>query len=309
MFHRLLLTALCLSQAPLSQASRRERCATLWLEPYANLTSVSDYQAAWAGLAAASSGRCYVAAGSTYALKHNGTLGYADTAAGEGLDGVLFERFGFPALRSLNITATALVYVTHTDGIAAMLANPQPFIDALLEKAATHGLVGFDIDYEPQGDDRPLLSEGRKVGGGTDFMSFLSSLAQQMAARGLTRLTIDVGGCPSFFAFDCARASGIAGLTFANTMDSFNVNGVAGMQKLVSSDGAQLGAKWAPGFEPNNLGEATFRDVMAWLASPAACATPTSCPIGIASWQVRESNTGPQPEWLWDAVNTFLDAP
>ena len=45
------------------------------------------------------------------------------------------------------------------------------------------------------------------------------------------------------------------------------------------------------------------------LASPAACATPAACPRTIATWEVRESNTGPQPQWLFDAVGAFLAAP
>jgi len=273
------------------------------------LTSVEDYVNAWSGLAAAGAGRCYIAAGSAYALKHNGTLGYADTPAGEGTNGVLMERFGFPALRTLNVTATALVYVTHTDGIAAMLANPQPFIDALLATAEAQGLSGFDLDYEPQGAYGIASVAPVAPGADAAFMVFLSSLASRMAARGLAHLTIDIGGCPSFYGFDCTQARAIANLSFANTMDAFNVGGIADLQRLVPTDGAQLGSKWAPGFEPNNLGEATFREVMAWLATPAACATPGACPRSIASWQVHESNVGPQPAWLWEAVNSFLDAP
>jgi hypothetical protein len=244
-----------------------------------------------------------VAAGSAYALKHNGSLGYADTSAGEGNDGVLMERYGFPALRRLNITATALVYITHTDGIAAMLAEPQPFIDALLAVAEREQLAGFDLDYEPQG-----VYEGREGGGeAAAFMAFLSSLAAQMAARGLPRLTIDIGGCPSFFGFDCAGS--LANLAAANTMDAFNVRGVADMPALVRTDGAQLGARWAPGFEPASVGEAQFAAIMAWLATPAACAQQGACPRSIASWAAREYNTGPQPAWLWQEVNTVLDAP
>jgi hypothetical protein len=276
------------------------RCATWWLEPYSNLTSVSAYVDAWSGLAAAGRGRCYVAAGSAYALKHNGSLGYADTPAGEGNDGVLMERYGFPALRQLNITAiTALVYITHSDGIAAMLAQPQPFIDALLAVAEREQLAGFDLDYEPQG--APSRTEAAA------FMAFLSSLAAQMAARGLARLTIDIGGCPTFYSFDCAGA--LANVSAANTMDAFNVRGVADMPALVRTDGAQLGARWAPGFEPASVGEAQFSAIMAWLATPAACAQQGACPRSIASWAAREYNTGPQPAWLWQAVNTFLDAP
>ena len=38
-----------------------------------------------------------------YALKLNGSLGYADTAAGEGLEGEIMEKFGFPALKKMGL--------------------------------------------------------------------------------------------------------------------------------------------------------------------------------------------------------------
>lgn len=45
-----------------------------------------------------------------YAAKVNGSLGYADTAAGEGNEGVLMEQFGFPALKKLGLKTIAMVY-------------------------------------------------------------------------------------------------------------------------------------------------------------------------------------------------------
>ena len=33
------------------------------------------------------------------------------------------------------------------------------------------------------------------------------------------------------------------------------------------------------------------------------------CPRAVATWAVHEWNTGPQPQWLFDAINGFLDTP
>lgn len=287
-------------------ASRRR--VIFWVEPYANLTSVTAYTAAWSqfgALEAAFPGGVTLA-GSAYALKPNGSLGYASTAAGEGLHGDIMERFGFAAMRALKVRTVALVYITHSAAIAAMLQNPQPFIDELLARCKAQGLDGLDLDYEPQGAALPASASAA-------FMGFLSALSQQMLGAGLTHLSIDIGGCPSFFAFDCAvlaaNASAIPGLLAVNTMDSFGATSAADLARAVPVDGAGLNGRWAPGFEPNNPGQVAFASMTAFLASPAACATPAACPRTIATWEVRESNTGPQPQWLFDAVGVFLAAP
>jgi hypothetical protein len=45
-------------------------------------------------------------------------------------------------------------YVTHFAAISKIIANPDPFIAELVAKAAAVGLDGFDIDYEPQNDEK-----------------------------------------------------------------------------------------------------------------------------------------------------------
>ena len=299
----LLLVAVSLLTLPSAGASRE---AIFWLEPYANITSVSGYTSAWAqlGTLEATFPGSVIAAGSAYALKPNGSLGYASTAAGEGLYGDIMEDFGFSAMRALGLQPVAMVYITHSAAIAAMLVNPQPFIDQLIAKAQAQGLAGYDLDYEPQG----------AVTGASEasFMTFLTSLSSQMAAAGLTFLSIDIGGCPAFFDFACAglaNVSSIPGLRAVNTMDSFGAAGPSSLQALVPVDGAALGARWAPGFEPANLGQANFQATMAFLSSPAACASPGACPRSISTWQVHEENVGPQPSWLFDAISNFLAAP
>lgn len=87
-------------------------------------------------------------AGSAYAAKTNGSLGYATTSAGEGLDGALMERFGFPALKKMGLTTIAMVYVTHYEAISKIVADPDPFIAELIQRARSVGLDGFDIDCE-----------------------------------------------------------------------------------------------------------------------------------------------------------------
>lgn len=204
--------------------------------------------------------------------------------------------------RALGLRTVALVYITHSAAIATMLANPQPFIDALLARGLAQQLAGFDIDYEPQ---------GAAAIDSAAFMAFLGALSAQMLAAGFEHLSIDIGGCPSFFGFDCAgmaNASALPGLLAVNCMDSFGASSASALQALVPVDGAGLGARWAPGFEPGNVGAAGFAAMTAFLASPAAC-TAGACPKTLATWEVHEANTGPQPSWLFDAVAVFLDAP
>jgi hypothetical protein len=126
---------------PPPPARSANRTVVWWLEPYANLTSVDAYSRAWRQFQQ-NKRPGYIMAGSAYALKPNGSLGYADTAAGEGLEGELMERCGFPALKRMGLTTIAMVYVTHQAAIQKMLANPAPFIAQLVAKAEAVGLDG-----------------------------------------------------------------------------------------------------------------------------------------------------------------------
>ncbi len=58
---------------------------------------------------------------------------------------------------------------------------------------------------------------------------------------------------------------------------------------------------WAPGFEPGNTGQSSFGAITAYMAAAA------SGVAGMATWEVHECNVGPQPQWLFDGVNAFLD--
>jgi hypothetical protein len=244
-------------------------------------------------------------AGSAYALKPNGTLGYADTAAGEGLEGELMERCGFPALKKMGLKTIAMVYVTHNAAIAKMLADPAPFIAALLAKAKAVGIDGYDVDYEPQmapssSDGPAALAASAELHG--SFMAFLGQLGETMRSNGLM-LTIDVGGCPAFDSFQCEAARGIQGLAQANCMHTFGSRSLQDFKQLASGDASGLGSRWAPGFEPGNMkandGHA-FQQVTQYLNAQNVS--------HLATWEVHEMNLGvPQPQWLFDAVNSFLD--
>ena len=233
-------------------------------------------------------------------------------------------------------TALAQVYLTHNAAIARVLADPAPLIAQLLAKAAATGIHGFDIDYEPQAE----------VGDPTfavTLMAFLTTLAEATTNAGLL-LTIDVGGCPAFHDFMCAGIASIPGLTqvsgrvgglargwqgpvFAtrqlaslscdvapahdaprrrvypqvNTMDSFGVRTVAQFQQQQRANQPALGSRWAPGFEPGGIGQAGLTTVLAYAATANVTA--------LSTWAVHEANVGDQPQWLFDAVNAFLDAP
>jgi hypothetical protein len=282
-----------------------QRRALFWLEPYANVTSVAGYQSMWAQFAA-NARPGYIVAGSAYALKHNGSLGLADTAAGEGLYGALMETYGFPALRAMNLTALAMTYFTHEDGIAIVLKNPAPFVKALVSRVLSVGLAGVDLDYEPQGVERAkerlrreAEQEGKAPSSADPFFAFLSLLGTSLASHNLL-LTLDAtGGCGSI---DCPSYASTPGLLQVNTMDTFNVQSLSDFQGCAASDLPGLGGRWAAGFEPGNVGESVYTSILAWAAGKGNV-------TAIATWEVHEFNVGPQPQWLFDAVNSFLEAP
>jgi hypothetical protein len=143
----------------------------------------------------------------------------------------------------------------------------------------------FDLDYEPQQEDAAL---------GASFMAFVAQAAAALAAKGLL-LTLDIAGCPTSGGFDCAGAAALRGLAQVNTMDTF------GAVTDAATDQGALGGKWAPGFEPGSTGSAAFAAVTAHAAAANVSA--------LATWEVHECNVGDQPQWLFDAVNAFLDAP
>ena len=304
----MLLLAALFSSLALAQTSSRR--ALFWLVPYVNSTT-SDYLRYWAQLAGPSARAGHTFAASMYALKaNNASLGYATTPAGEAENGYEMEVFGLPALRQLNVSRIyGMVYVTHAAAIARMLTNPAPFISQLLQKAEEQNLAGFDVDYEPQGEDGAPAPLGPVQGAA--FMAFLASLAAGLHAAG-RELSIDVGGCPASADFVCAGLAdpaALPGLVQVNTMDSFGVASVGALEALHDEDGdpsAGLGQRWAPGFEPAASGEAAMRSCMAFLGSAAACGP---CVGYVSTWAVHEWNAGPQPQWLFDAVNSFVDAP
>ena len=306
MLHLSVAILLALPAALAADASRR---ALFWLNPYSNATT-SDYLRFWAQLAGPNARAGHTFAATMYALKPNASLGYADTPAGEAENGYQMEAFGLPALRQLNVSRIyGRVFVTHPAAIAQMLANPAPFIAQLLQKAEEQGLAGFDVHYEPQGGGGAPAPLGGAQGAA--FMAFLASLAAGLHAAG-RELSIDVGGCPASDDFVCAGLAdpaALPGLVQVNTMDSFGVASVGALEALQDMDGdpgAGLGVRWAPGFQPASSGQATTRSCMGFLGSAAACGP---CVGYVATWAVTEWSEGPQPQWLFDAVNSFVDAP
>ena len=147
--------------------------------------------------------------------------------------------------------------------------------------------------------DGNVTSSGNEIEAVT-LMAFLTSLADALTSAGLI-MTIDIGGCPSFHDFICSGVTSIAGLLHVNTMDSFGATTVQAFQRNQRSDQAPLAERWAPGFEPGNIGETNFRAVTTYMASANVTA--------MSTWQVHEANVGDQPQWLFDAVNGFIDSP
>lgn len=295
----------------LSTVLAANRTALFWLVPYTNLTTVEQYMQAW-GQFATYAAPGYVLAGSAYALKHNGSLGYADTTAGEGLDGVGMELLGFPALQRLvqqanngAVPLLAMTYLTHIDGLNIMLKDPQPFVDALIAKVVQNGLGGVDIDYEPQAVDRAvarLRADSSWTATAPDpFFHFLGLLANATTARGLF-LSIDIGGsCAGLGSADCMALAQLPGLNQVNTEDTFGISSLADFQAAEAANaGAGLAQRWAPGFEPGNIDEQLYETVLEYAASTAGNVS------RMATWAIHEYNVGPQPEYLFQAVNAFL---
>jgi hypothetical protein len=270
------------------------RSVTFWVEPYANLTSVDAYKQAWRQFGTDPNSQSFIMAGSAYAAKNNGSLGYANTKAGEGEHGYMMEQFGFPALKQLGLKTIAMVYVTHYAAIKAISAKPEAFIQQLVSKAKAVGIDGFDIDYEPQED----LPKEQQHAMNAMFMQFMSKLGSAMEKNQLI-LTIDIGDCPTFNDFDCATGLSITGLVQVNTMGSFGTKSIPDFQHSISQNSKALMQKWAPGFEPNNCGPTLFPKVIQYMLSANVSR--------MATWQVHECNVGDQPQWLFDAVGMFIN--
>jgi hypothetical protein len=273
-----------------------------WLVPYGNVTTVADYVAMWTPLTMQLPAGSVLAAGSAYALKHNGSLGYATTTAGEGLYGDVMEAYGFPALKQLGIPTLAMTYFTHNDGLKIVLANPAPFITALMAKVTAYDLAGVDLDYEPQAVTEAVAHlRGSSSGGADPFFSFIQSLAGALAAQGKT-LTFDIGGgCQSSFgATQCAAYAAMPGLSSINTEDTFGLGSLDDF-KAAAADNAALGAAWAPGLEPGGMGADLLKQVATYAGGTAGLTR-------LASWAHNEWNVGPQPDWLYAGWSAFLSA-
>lgn len=85
-----------------------------------------------------------------------------------------------------------------------------------------------------------------------------------------------------------------------NTMSTFGAHGLQDIKQAAAVNQPTLREKWAPGFEPNNMGPGVFSDVTQWMVHNNVTT--------MATWQVHESNVGDQPEWLFDVIGAFLDA-
>merc|ERR1712151_812049 len=127
------------------------------------------------------------------------------------------ERYGIPALKRLGLRTLGMIYFIDTDGIAKVVADPEPFIHKLVSKAKTLGLDGYDFDYEPG----QVLPEHVAKG----WMKFIK-LASAAMQKNNMELTIDIQNCPESIDFDCAAAYALPEFTQANTMDSFNLQSV-----------------------------------------------------------------------------------
>ena len=164
-------------------------------------------------------------------------------------------------------------------------------------------LQGVDLDYEPQ-NFRDALQQLRATGelapdALDPTISFFTQAADALAAQGFA-LTIDVnGGCGDV---DCAAFAAIANLTQLNTEDTFGAGSVSNFLSFLSSDNKPLGGKWAPGFEPGNVGVDGFASILRYAAASTTVRH-------LATWAVHEANVGPQPQGLFDAIEAFLAAP
>lgn len=301
---RLRLAVAALAVGHVAAAAAGTATILPWLVPYGNVTTVAGYVSMWSQLKTSLPAGSVLAAGSAYALKHNGSLGYATTTAGEGLYGDVMEAYGFPALQQLGIPTLAMTYFTHYDGLKIVLANPTPFIDALMAKVTAFGLAGVDLDYEPQNVAAAVahLRGAAGAGEGADqFFAFIQQLATALAAKNKT-LTFDIGGgCESAFgSSQCAAYAAMAGLSSINTEDTFGISSLGDFKAAVS-DNAGLGTKWAPGLEPGGMDADLLKQVATYAGGTVGLTR-------LASWAHNEWNVGPQPGWMFDGWNAFLTA-
>ena len=64
-----------------------------------------------------------------------------------------------------------------------------------------------------------------------------------------------------------------------NTMDNFGTRAVSQFKSIQAKDQPLLAERWAPGFEPGNIGQAAHTAIMQYMATANVSA--------VATWEVR----------------------
>jgi hypothetical protein len=265
------------------------RRAHLYLAALPNASSEAVYAASWAQF-----GRPPTARGShtlvlpAYALTPSGGLGLQP-------GGDALESFGVPALRAQSPQPRVYGGLALTDdaAIALAAANTSALVAALVARAHALNYSGWELGYAP--------THG---GTGAPLSALLNASGAALAARGL-ELSLSVQGCPLSGDFACGDAGALPLLAVA-TVDSRHVASVCALEALQDLDGdphTGVGALWAPTLSPGDSGQATFRASARFLASVEAC---YPCISVVA---VVPTPDWPQPEWFFDSVNGFVDAP
>jgi hypothetical protein len=260
------------------------------LSPLANASSSADYAAAWAALGAPATARGgHTAVLPAYTLAADGTLALAP--GGDSL-----ERFGAPALRSFSppVRAYGSVALESDAAVAALLGNASGFGAALVARARALGYAGWELAYAP----------ARGGGGAPPLPPFLAALGAALSAAG-AELVLAAQSCPASGGFSCGDAAALP-LLAVTTWDARHAASVCALEALQDRDGdpaTGAGAKWSPALSPADGGAAQFVSGARFLASAGACSPCVAfvSVLPLAAW--------PQPAWLWDAVNGFVDTP
>eukprot|EP00768_Dysnectes_brevis_P002838 gnl/Dysnectes_brevis/2075_a2401_1152.p1 GENE.gnl/Dysnectes_brevis/2075_a2401_1152~~gnl/Dysnectes_brevis/2075_a2401_1152.p1 ORF type:complete len:269 (+),score=75.05 gnl/Dysnectes_brevis/2075_a2401_1152:60-866(+) len=119
--------------------------------------------------------------------------------AGVGVNAVSFEAYNLEynselrwnnytsindQLKTLPVTRFPMVTTTNIDKLRQVIANPDPFIDAMVSEGLTHGYTGYNIDFEVYD-----CTQEDSVA----YVAFLNAVTDALHAVGM-QLQVDIAG-------------------------------------------------------------------------------------------------------------------
>jgi hypothetical protein len=111
--------------------------------------------------------------------------------------------------------------------------NPGPFIDQCISEAALYGYFGYNLDWEPTGDD--ITSQD-----GTDYAAFIETFAQALHAAGL-KLSVDVATWTPIWDYDAIAQTSADTMISMGTYTSTDTSFTSQLDLIMESFGDRAG--------------------------------------------------------------------